>query len=501
MAAINHKILLLLIVCILSVFITSRALLIRPRFIYQQGISNLRSENYDKAIVFFQNAENSMPEFFKNSELTEADRFYRCTHHGVALYQVALHEWKKSGLSHQVYDKFISARSFLLEATSLEKRDYLTAHWLARTEHVLERIQPWRFPGSSNPYNADPLYTIASSLRPAGFSVRLGHARYLHEKKMDDRLPELIQNITEIYPPIFDELKKEPYFTKDLIIHMELGLKNAVRNDIRARKALSTLSRLYSEQDNMVEAIHFYQKFLAHDPKANTYGDYMRLGILYLQDSQYEKAHAAFIRTIRESSDPGETIRRIYRFFHSEKKYIQFLSFVDLIEKKGIKINGVDIVVVRCCLDMGNPFLAKEKLMQSLAKTPTGQAWYMLAQMAEKEKKWDQMEVAAQKATRLDPYNHRHHYLFARALNIRKKYANAEAALTQAIRHYPGESANYYNFRANTRWNQQNYLGAARDWEKAATIKPDNPDFSQRAAQARDKIDSDLDSYLKAKYK
>jgi tetratricopeptide (TPR) repeat protein len=474
-------------VCALTAFLVAGLLTLRPRFLLQQGIRQLNMGSPVRAAAFFEQAHAAVPAFLSRTWVTAEDRFRLDTYHGRALYESAKADWQQNGLTPEVHARLLDSRKRLGRAAAAEPEYYLTAYWLARTGDALERSHSWLFPKAPNPFDADPLYQRAAALRPAGITVRLAHARYLHETGRSDRIPALVSHMTAIYPLAYESLKKEPYFTPDLLPHMARGLETAIKNQVRPRDALLRLSRIYRDQNNPAAAIDAFEAYLAHDPEANTSGDFFHLGTLCLQDGRFEKSREVFVQSLAAAKDREAMLNRIYRHFRSLSQHTRFLSFMAYLAETAVAVPGQDMALARCYLDMDQRFLAKQTLTQIMDTRPSGEAAYLLAVIAAKEKDWDAMEVLSHQATRLDPYNAGYHYLFARALNYRKKYANAEDAVTRAMDLASRENAGYYNFRAWTRWHQEKYSQAAEDWEKAAALNPDNPKFAEHAARARQK--------------
>jgi tetratricopeptide (TPR) repeat protein len=269
---------------------------------------------------------------------------------------------------------------------------------------------------------------------------------------------------------------------------MREGLENAVKRGVRPRDALRRLVRLFQEQDNLGAAIETFEKYLSYNSGSNTSGDFFTLGTLSLQHGSYAKSVEAFVQSLAAADNREAALKQIYRHFKSLEQFTRFLSFVKHLEDTGMAVPGIDMVKVKCYFDMDQLFLAKQLLEPMITYKPTGPALFLRAAIAQKERDWDTMEIYSQRATRLDPYKPEYHFLFAQALNTRKKYANAEHAVTQAIRHASRENSGYYNFRAWTRWHQEKYKQAALDWEKAAALDPENPTFAERAREARERI-------------
>jgi tetratricopeptide (TPR) repeat protein len=494
MAANKRRILLSFVLVLLAAFLIYCVLMLRPRFIYQQGVRALKTNDAAAAVVLFEGAVSDFPGIYEHSLITAADRFHLYTDYGQALYDVAMQDWQENGISPICYDRFVQAHESLRKAAAIESQNYFTAFRLASTEHALEILHPWRYPNTPNPYNAQPLYEAASELRPAGISVHQAWARYLHAKGRTRDIPDLVRHLLAISPPFYNSLKKEPYFTPELLTDAAQGLKTAVQKGIRPRDALRYLSQLSRDQDNPAGAIDFFEAYLAHDPKDNSASDFIHLGALYLTDGRYGDSHDMFVRSLAESDNPDAVLSRIYRIFKNRKQGVRFLTFADALENAPIKVAGLDLVRAQCYLDLDQMFLAKKILERIISDNPTGPACYLRAQIAAKEKDWEAMETYSQQATRIDPYNAGYHYYLARALYTRKKYEDAEFALNRAIRHAGREQAGYFHLRAWTRWHQKKFLAAAEDWDRAAALNPDHQEYRDRAAQAREKSRTDPDS-------
>jgi len=477
----------IILLCVLVALLIMISSLFRPRFIYQKAITQLRLKNYTQAQTYFKKAEQAMPELISNW-FARADQFRIYTNYGKTLYHLGIKDWKENGLSMTTLDTLKLSRSYLTKAATIEPKHYINSYWQTRTEQALEKVFPWFHPGEkNNPYNAESFYQKTLPLRPSGITIRYAYLKYLVSRKQNKKIPELVQYMMEIYPPSYFQLKREPFYTPDLVPYIEKGLTAALEKKILPQDALKAFSDIYFSQNNLEKAISWYKELLAFKPDSNTPGSYIHLGHLYLRDNQQDNSFLFFKKAIASGKPPG-LINQIYGRFKQEKRFAAFLSFTLYLQEnfpESPKFNlSLDMAIATCWLDMGHPQLAKARLIKINAAKPHALAYYGIARIAAKEKDWSQMETAIQKASLLDRSNLNYYNLFAQALMNQKKYTHAEEIYTKAIAHAPSDNPWVYNNRARLRWQLKKYSQAARDWEKAFAIKPDHSDFPYRIALA-----------------
>ena len=477
----------IILLCVLIALLIMISSLLRPRFIYQKGITQLKLKNYTQAAAFFKKAEQVMPASI-SAWFARADLFRIYTNYGKTLYNLGAKDWKEQGLSIASFDILVRAKFYLDKAAIIEPQHYINAYWLTRTEQGLEKSYAWLNPGKKNPYNADPYYRKALPLRPSGITIRYAYLKYLQYKGFKTKIPELVRDMMEIYPPSYWQLKKESFYNDDLIPYIGQGLNFALEKQILPKDALKAFSDIYAAKNNFEKAISYYQDLLDLKPSLNSPNDYIHMGGLYLKAGQYQDSLNFFQKGFLISKSSNSAINRIYKLFKQEKLFMEFLRFSTYLQENNpgnpaLNIS-LDMSVATCWIDMGYPQLAKARLIKINAAAPHAPAYYRLAQIAAREKNWDHMETAIQKATRLDQDNHHYYTLLSRALINQKKYLHAEEVATKAIQCAPKNNPWVFNDRARIRWHLKKYTPAAEDWKKAFAIKPDRSDFAFRVALA-----------------
>lgn len=479
----NFKIVTITFLCLLVII---NCILLLSRFQYQKGINFMSEKAYDKAVDSFTRAENLIPQIFgKTLFLQDYMRIH--TQKGMAFHDQGLALWKEKGISTKVSALYQKAGTSLTKAAKIDSSDYITTYWLAKTQNALESITGYLKPREPNPYDARPIYERAIALRPSGIEVHYSYIRYLYNKGEQKRISKLVQYMTRIYPQSYHHLKKEPFFNDSLLANMETGLLAALDQNITPKSALQALSDIQVKKQDYKKAIAYYRQSLEVEPFANTSGNYLHMGQLYLKTQipeKMEKTTIWFTKALKTAANFDAALARIFHIYTKEKALNEFIRFSIHIEENLAHTPGLSINIAKAWIKMGNPQLARARLIKLNAKEPNARAHYLLATIAEKEKDWDQVEISAQKAITLDRENSTYYQLFSKALLYQKKYTHAEEIATKAIQYAPKDNPWVLNNRAGIRWRLKQYTPAAEDWQKAFTLKPDHSDFPYRIALA-----------------
>jgi tetratricopeptide (TPR) repeat protein len=472
---------------LLAIVLLINLILFWSRFCYQTGIDHINRRNYDLAFVSFQQARNAIPDILASS-LARQDIFRIHTQLGTIFHIRALELWKAKGSSDAIVNLYEQARKNLEAALKIDPNTYIPTYRLARTYTALEVFHAALFPYTLSPYNTGLMYKEAIALRPNGIGVHNSYARYLHYKKDFIELGTIVRNMTRIYPAVYHKLKREPFFSPDLLPEMEKGLLAAVDQGINSINAHSALSAYYNENKAYDKAVeHYKQSFALLKSYAVTSGHYMHLGRLYLRAGNPEKSRSCFMRSIEKSNNFDSTIRRIhsvYKHESSQNQLDQFISFGVELEKKKRFSPALSLEIAKAWMDKKQYSFARARLYQLNSRQADAQAYYLLARIAQAEKDWDQMEINSQKATMLDRKNSTYFHMCAQALQYQKKYESAEEMAGKALEHSQKPNPWLFNHRAWIRWAQKKYIPAISDWKQAFALKPNNSDFPYRIALA-----------------
>ncbi|MDY0220362.1 MAG: tetratricopeptide repeat protein [Desulfobacterium sp.] len=464
------------LLCFLTTLLVLCCTLFWPRYQYQRGIIQLELKNYPQAMDCFDRAEKAIPRGI-GTLLARPDLYRIYSNHGIALYNQGVNDWEENNSSMGAFVTFVRAKQYLTKAADIDPLQYLNSYWLAMAEQALEKTYGDLYPETNNPYDALPFFKKALPLRPSGITLRYAYIRYLEYKGLGPAIPELVEYMMEIHPPSYWDIKKETFFNNDLMPFIERGLNRAIKREILASAALGAMSDIYFNRQDFQRAISYYRQSLDQGPSTPSSNNYIHMGRLLFKSADFEQSFDYFAKALKASASADSVSYRIYNVFKSDKLFEEFLKFFVYAREKDLATQALDMCVARCWLEMDRPELAKARLITINAKQPHAPAFYLLAQLAEQDKDWNQMELAAQKATTLDRKNSTYFYLFSRSLQHQKKYAPAEQAATRAIDCSDREDPRLFNHRAWIRWYQKEYAQAAADWEKAFTLKPNQGDF------------------------
>ncbi|MBI9085349.1 MAG: hypothetical protein JEZ11_17270 [Desulfobacterales bacterium] len=386
------------------------------------------------------------------------------------------HQW--AGKAQQAY----------LAAQALNPIEPKIAYGLARVTRQLEWLHPRLFPRIKNPHNPVPYFERALALRPNGITYRYALVRYLFTKRKMDRLLGHVRILARCHPPVYYHLRKELFWLDPVREAVGAGLADAVARGIDPRDAHMALSHMLAEDGQWDEAIAAYERGLGYRSFENKPVHHIRRGALYLSAGRDADARHPFVMALDRSTDRSADLGRIFDLYRRLERADECLAFLDTLRSRYGPMDAIDILAVRCLYELKRYDAARQALARVLAASPSAEAWYWSARIAQQIGDWDTMELSAQKATVAEPEASRNHLLFSQALQKQKKFVGAEAAASKAIRFSPKPAAWIFSHRAWLRWSQKNWAGAVRDWQTAIRLQPEVAGFYAHAAEAYGKM-------------
>ncbi len=336
--------------------------------------------------------------------------------------------------SDRKWDYLKKSEDAFQKAAQSNSLDYRIFLGLAKTQWYMETIYRNSYPEAKEiPFAPLVHFRQAVRLRPNGIQNNFALLRYLSRTGHQDEMYAVIRRLVHNWPPVFAYLKKEDFWSADLLPICREGLREAIEKKVLPRQAHMILSGILAEAKDWPEAILYLQNAMGYKDFENRTADYLRLGHLYFQNREKQKAEEQYFRGLGMSRNREKDLENLYGFYKKQESAEDFYAFLQQIRKKFSFSFRTDILAARVLADLKRYPEAKDILRQININRPQAQAYYWLAKIAEMEQDWDAMELAIQKATVYDPENRHYHAVFSNVLRRLKKYERAEkeAALSR----------------------------------------------------------------------
>ncbi len=383
----------------------------------------------------------------------------------------------------------LKAKDLYLRAARYNPLDAKTAYGLARTESRLEEIHQRLNPlEKNNPYDALPYFERAIRLRPSRLTLHYEMARYLFRHGKDKALFQIVRSTARIYPEAYTFLKKEPFWSPSVKDAVKQGLMDAIKQGMLIQRAHGAMSVMLADDEEWGPAIEHYQKALEFNEDNISEKNYITLGRLYLQNNQPEEAKISFIKGLYLSTPIENAFENISRIYKDGNRIDDYDLFYREVNERFVSSPKLHIISARYHIDLKQYISAKRILMDLNRESPTAEAYYWLARIAEREKDPDQTEVNIQKATVLEPSNMNYRRMFYGLLNQLGKYKTAEREVGLMIQYSGTPSPRLFDERAKLRVKCQDYTGAVEDWNAAIRLDPKQAAYHANIAEAYVKL-------------
>ncbi len=259
----------------------------------------------------------------------------------------------KKKMAQEAFSYTLKAKDSYLRAIQYNPLDIEIAYGLAKAESRLEQLYQHLNPKEkNNPYHPLPYFERAIHLRPNGITAHYEMARYLFRHDDTEALAHTVRSMARMYPPVYTHLKKEPLWSAPVKEAVQLGLLDAIKQDLTSESAHKAMSYMLAENKEWAQAIVYYQKALAFDEDKISEGDYINLGRLFLQNHQVNDAEINFIKGLYLSTSFGKSFENIARIYKNSHRIDDFYTFYEKTKERFVFSPELHIISARYLIDL-----------------------------------------------------------------------------------------------------------------------------------------------------
>ena len=137
----------------------------------------------------------------------------------------------------------------------------------------------------------------------------------------------MVRSLVGMYPPVYNYLIKEPFWSPDVKEAVKNGLVDAMNNHISMVTAHKSMSALLAEDKDWPDAILHYRKALELADDNISSKDYIQLGSLYLNNCQIQDAKVSFIKGLYIGTPFEKALQAIGHIYKKSNRMDEFFAF------------------------------------------------------------------------------------------------------------------------------------------------------------------------------
>jgi tetratricopeptide (TPR) repeat protein len=380
-----------------------------------------------------------------------------------------------------------SARGDFLAAASLCPPCVEAAYGLAKSEARLAFLHDGEPPDP--PLDPIARFRRLLELRPHGITYRYLFIEYLHVAGRTDLLREQIRRLAYAYPPEVRSLEREPFWNAALEEAAQAGVREALADDILPRESHQLLSQFHARDGDWERSLDHHQAAMAIQSFRNGERDFLRLGELQLRTGKGKVARTAFDRALSISPDREATLRRVYAAHQNTDRLLDFADYARSLNRFFVYSQAPALIRAKALAEAGRKAEARNLLTRLGEEERSAEAYVRLAEMARADQNWDAMELAAHRATVLEPRHVPYRLLLAESLQRQGKLDRVESELSLAIQYQEPPSDQLFHRRALLRWRRKDFAAALADWRAAVRIRPDHAGYQRHLERAAEQLE------------